>query len=103
LQKQFHRAMLDIYEQAKHDVGYNATRFLSMLADRDGVDVAKSLIHAETPSDGYTALWERERLDLTVEAVIQKEQWWPLFTDDDRARAAKRLTQYGYSGYLASK
>ena len=51
-------------------------------------------------SDGYTALWERGHLDLTVEAVILKTKWRPLFTDAERRLAVRRLQEYGYTGKL---
>lgn len=70
LEDQFHDAMLAIYVTAKREADYNATRFLAMLNDRGGVKTARLLLEAPTVSDGYTALWERQRLDLTVEAVI---------------------------------
>ena len=47
-------------------------------------------------SEGYTALWKRRRLDLTVEALILQPQWDKLFTDEERDIARKRLQGYGY-------
>jgi hypothetical protein len=96
LEKRFHRAMIGVYERAKAEAGYDARRFIGMLGDRDGVEVAKYLIRADKPSEGYTALWGRKRLDLTVEAIIQSPEWQPLFSDDDRKRALDRLKEYGY-------
>jgi hypothetical protein len=45
-------------------------------------------------------LWERWRLDLTVEATILDARWRPLFADQERAIAVARLQRYGYSGPL---
>lgn len=45
--------MLDIYRQAKSELGYVATRFHQMLEDRGGVDAAKQLLHSP-PSEGFT-------------------------------------------------
>jgi len=47
------------------------------------------------PSDGYTALYERGRLDLTVEALVLRPDWDDLFTAEDRDLARQRLTDYG--------
>lgn len=58
---------MGIYRRAKDEAGYTAHRFLQMLSDDEGVGVARNLIDAPKPSDGYTALWDRTRLDLTVE------------------------------------
>jgi len=50
-------------------------------------------------SEGYTALWERGRLDLTVEALIHDNpQWHSLFTPEELAICTERLTQYEYLG-----
>jgi hypothetical protein len=68
-----------------------------MLTEKGGLRTAKTLIHASKPSDGYTALYLRDRLDLTVEAlVIANPRWRTLFTDDEIRMARKRLKQYGY-------
>jgi hypothetical protein len=50
------------------------------------------------PSSGYTALWERNRLDLTVEALVtENPEWWELFTPAELERARKRLGEYRYT------
>ena len=93
----FDQAMFNIYRRAKDEAGYNATAFLRMLSDRGGLATAKTLINSPKPSDGYTALYERERLDLTVEAmVLESPQWHELFTTEELKCARNRLRQYGY-------
>jgi hypothetical protein len=68
-----------------------------MLHERGGIATAKALINAAKPSDGYTALYERGRLDLTVEAVVvENERWHILFTEDELEKATKRLLEYSY-------
>lgn len=97
LTAQFDEAMLRIYQRALSEVNYNARRFLQMLDDHRGVETARILLHSHTVSEGYTALWERGRLDLTVEAVIlDHAKWHSLFTEDELAICAKRLQEYGY-------
>lgn len=95
----FDAAMFDIYRRAKDEAGYPANIFLKMLTDHGGLATAKTLINATKPSDGYTALYERRRLDLTVEAVVLGEpRWHPLFTPEEIEKARMRLKQYGYKG-----
>lgn len=97
LEKQFDEAMLTIYRRAKSEAKYNAAIFFRMLSERGGVVTAKYLINAAKPSEGYTHLYERGRLDLTVEAmVVEDKRWNPLFTADELARARKRLSDYHY-------
>ena len=83
-ESQFNEAMLNIYRRAKAEAGYTATRFLSMVAEHGGLEIARYLLHAATVSEGYTALWERKRLDLTVEAMILRPEWQALFSDVER-------------------
>lgn len=97
LSKRFDVAMLELYQRAKSEAGYNASLFLQMLHERRGVATAKYLINASKPSDGYTNLYQRGRLDLTVEAVvIENVQWHPLFTEDELDKARRRLVEYRY-------
>ena len=42
------------------------------------------------------ALWERKRLDLTVEAVILRSEWRNRFSELEREIARRRLHEYGY-------
>lgn len=93
----FEKAMHGIYTRAKAEVGYNATIYFQMLDKRGGLGTAKSLINAATVSDGYTHLYERGRLDLTVEAlVVENPQWHYLFEPSEIERARKRLEAYEY-------
>ena len=93
----FDEAMMNVYRRALSECGYNASRFLKMLCDHGGMQTAKMLLHAPGVSEGYTALWERHRLDLTVEAVILAPEWRPLFSEREREIAQARLDDYGYS------
>ncbi len=96
---QFHDAMLEIYRRAKSEAKYNAIRYLQMVVDNGGFETARTLIHADNVSDGYTALWERGRLDLTVEAmIIDTPRFHSLFSEDELAICRKRLDDYEYKG-----
>jgi hypothetical protein len=97
LQDQFDERMLEIYRSAKSEAKYNATVFLAMLNEHGGLETARRLIHATEVSSGYTALWERKRLDLTVEAVIHDNpKWHPLFTEEELEICTSRLRKYEY-------
>ena len=96
LEAEFDAAMMDIYHRARAEAKYNASRYLQMLNENRGLRTAQTLLSAQTVSEGYTALWERKRLDLTVEALILQPRWNDLFTDEDRAIARNRLNKYSY-------
>jgi hypothetical protein len=98
LETDFDKAMMAIYTKARDEAGYTASIFHQMLIKDRGVLTAKKLINMRKPSDGYTALFERGRLDLTVEAVlVENAKWHPLFTQDDIRKAQKRLEEYQYT------
>lgn len=97
LMGQFDQEMLNIYQRALSEAHYSATRFLVMLHEHRGLQTARLLIHSANVSEGYTALWERKRLDLTVEAVIHDNpKWHPLFSEEELAICKKRLMEYEY-------
>jgi hypothetical protein len=96
LEMDFHKEMLAIYRLAKEECDYTATRFLQMVANDGGLKTAQKLISATNPSDGFTALWEKRRLDLTVEALVIKQKYQSLFTPTEIEMAKSRLKDYGF-------
>jgi hypothetical protein len=93
----FDEEMFSIYQRAHSEANCNASRFLQMLYKHRGLETARILLHSTNVSEGYTALWERGHLDLTVEAVIHdKQKWHPLFTQEELAICTKRLKDYKY-------
>ena len=92
----FNKAMRDVYVLAKKETGYNATYFLEMLHQHGGVETAHRLLASNAVSDGFTALWERKRLDLTVECVVLRPEFRELFTDEELQVALSRLQSYGF-------
>ena len=97
LEDRFNAAMWDFYRRVKTEAKYNPTRLFDMLNKYAGLETAKILLHANAVSEGYTALWERDRLDLTVEALLHDHpEYHPLFTDEEREIARRRLEEYRY-------
>ena len=98
LEAEFHSAMEEIYRRAKEEASYNATAFKRMVAEHGGPETARRLINAQAVSDGYTALYLKGRLDLTVEAaVLETERFHALFTTEELEICRKRLNEYRYS------
>jgi hypothetical protein len=97
IEKSFNEAMFQIYRRAKEEAKYPANIFLNMLNNQGGLMTAKQLINAAHASDGYSHLYERGRLDLTVEAlVVENARWHPLFAEEEIQKARRRLIQYNY-------
>jgi hypothetical protein len=97
IEARFHREMVNVYEGAKRECGYNATRFLQMVTEMGGLKAAKALLRGDTVSDGLAELWQRGRLDISVEALVLRAPWRQLFTAEELATAEKRLRELGYA------
>ncbi|MGD9582656.1 MAG: hypothetical protein AB7V26_03150 [Lysobacterales bacterium] len=94
LEEQFHAAMLQIYElAARLKPPYRATRFLQMVQSQGGKAAADQLLSTSNPSDGFTELFFRgkENLKLSVEYLVLQAPWSELFSQDQLAKARKRL------------
>lgn len=96
IESDVHAAMIGIYRSALSECGYRATRFLQMVTEHGGLRAAKSLLHAGGYSEGLTALWEKQRLDLSMEALVLTSPWSSLFTPEELAVARKRLQELNY-------
>ena len=96
LEDKFHRDMVGIYETAKKELHYNASYFIQMVAENGGLKAAQKLLASHEPSSGFTVLWEHHRLDLSVESLVLRADYYPLFTEQEREVARARLAEYGY-------
>lgn len=81
---------------AKDECNYNASYFLRMLEEMGGVATAKSLLTKTTLSSGYTELWLRGRLDITVECVVLNKTFRSLFDEQELATARRRLLESNF-------
>lgn len=93
---EFHAAMVGVYENAK-EAGYNATYFIRAVSDKGGYATARDQIGTSSPSQGFSALWELGRLDLSVEAVVLQPRFQQLLTRQELATARRRLADHGYN------
>lgn len=78
-------------------LNYRPSYFLQMLGSVGGYQAVVSLISQPNPSDGFTALWEGGRLDLSVEALVVQSKWRNHFDEQLLNAAEKRLKAVGYT------
>jgi hypothetical protein len=88
--------MLGLYKTAKTKCKYNATRFFQMFTELGALQTAKKLINSDAPTNGFTAMWECGCLDITIEKLVLNQRYRELFSDEELAKAKKRLIDYGY-------
>jgi hypothetical protein len=96
VRKAFDKAMRDVYLRAKQELHYHASYYLEMLRDHGSLATAQRLLASSAVSTGFTTLWERKRLDLTVEHVVLQPEFRALFTDDELETARRRLMDHGF-------
>ena len=96
LERQFHREMIRVYERARDKCGYNATRFLNMVNEHGGLPAAQLLLGSRGVSSGYVQLWQRGRLDISMEALVLQPDWRSLFSDCQLSIAGDRLKSLGF-------
>jgi hypothetical protein len=97
LAMEFHQELYSTYIEAKEKCGYNATRFLQMLGEHDGVETARRLLATGSAMQtGLEELWLCGRLDISVEAKVLLPKYRPLFSDEIRDTARKRLLDHKF-------
>ncbi|WP_336990040.1 hypothetical protein [Bacillus infantis] len=96
LENKFHEDMTNIYFTAKKELRYNASRFIQLVSIEGGLKAAKQLISKSGGTYGFEILWENNRLDLSVEALVLRPEYNDLFTDEEREICKNRLKEFGY-------
>ncbi len=96
LENKFHEDMNNIYFTAKKKLKYNASRFIQLVSKEGGLKAAKQLISKSGGTYGFEVLWENNRLDLSVEALVIRPEYQELFTEGEREVCRQRLKEFGY-------
>jgi hypothetical protein len=94
LATRFQRAVLDVYQRTKSELGYDARSLLNMVANEGAVATATKLVMSDHLSEGFTFLWSQDRLDLTVEALVINPEFRSLFPAEVLKHAETRLRAY---------
>lgn len=69
---------------------------MQMVGELGGVEAAKSLLRSREPSEGFTKLWETNRLHLSVEFHVLLPEYEALFTQEEREVAQSRLEAHEF-------
>ncbi len=93
-EKEFYKYMIEITEKCKTK-GYNPTYFLQMLNKKGIMETSKSLINSKTYSEGFTKLWEMDKLGWSLEYTVVAK-FNDLFTDEEIKICINRLREYNF-------
>ncbi|WP_157047853.1 HNH endonuclease [Cellulosilyticum ruminicola] len=97
LKKAFHQEMINLCKRRNQELKYKSTRLLDFINKYGGYEAAVKYITTESNVQDFTILWENERLDLSVEALITKPQYTSLFLEDIVTYCDQKLKQYSYA------
>jgi hypothetical protein len=96
LEQEFEEACLSDLPECRK-LGYSPSYFLQMLTDYGAVETARRLINSDDVPEGFTRLWQMQRLDLTLEAgIYDNPKFYALFDEKTLAACKARLTRVGY-------
>jgi 5-methylcytosine-specific restriction enzyme A len=96
LEERFESEMIErVFRTTGRETGYWASYFLRSVRRYGGVEAARRLLRRKTVSTGLAKLREKNRLDLSMESVVLRPEYRELFTDEERAIAARRLDEVG--------
>lgn len=78
------------------DMGIPMKRTLEAIETIGALKTAKRVLSRGRSSDGFTALAEQKRLDLSLEALVLLPAFGPLFTDEEANFCLDHLMQAGF-------
>ena len=91
----FKSRLMETIRASVRECRYTPHAFMDMIAKHGAIEAARMLMHTRAISDGFVRLWEKGRLDLTVERIIVHEREWAvLFTAQERRIAEQRLNEW---------
>lgn len=97
LKKLFHEEMINLYKKIIKFVKYKPTRLMDYINKYGGYEAAVKYISTDSNIQDFAVLWEKERLDLSVESLISSETYRELFQEDIVAFCDKKLKEYSYA------
>jgi hypothetical protein len=98
LEDDFHREMQAIYRRALFLYDYRASRFHQMVRTHGGVETARKLMQTgpDSEQDGLNRLVRNSGIDglsMSVESLVLKQKFRPLFTAEECQCARDRLSR----------
>ena len=96
LEAAFDEALQAALDQAEAACGAAQKRLRADMARFGGVSCAKELLRKGRQSEGFTALADAGRLDLSLEALVTAGRFGSLFTDEEVNACFAALCAAGY-------
>ena len=100
---EFTTALLRAIQTAQDEYGIRQTRLRQSVQDYGGVPAAKRQIRRNCASEGFDALAEAGRLELSLEALTVSAKFNALFTDEEVNACFALLCSADYYGSYKKK
>lgn len=97
LKKAFHQEMIALYKRMTKELKYKSPRLMDLINKYGGYEAAVKYITTENNVQDFAVLWENERLDLSVEALITNNRYRDLFMEDIVKYCDRKLQEYSYA------
>lgn len=97
LERELYAEMINIYKKSEIEMDYKPFRVLQML--NSGAlpsEVIKRIIFIEGGSFDFEILKSKNRLDLSIEAIVLKKRYEDIFSDKEKAWCKLKLKKSGY-------
>ncbi len=92
LEEQFHEEMIGVYKNTGRETGYWARRYLQKVRRVGGLQVAHDLLKpTKDLAKGLQTLVEKNRIDLSVEALVLRNPWSSFFSSEELKVAQERI------------
>ncbi len=95
--RRFGAALDAAWEAWRSEAHYTWKRYKQMVRTYGAVGTVKRQVVKAGVSPGFRTLHKADRLDLTMEALVLRPDFAPLFSPEEQAAARKRLWDHGWS------
>jgi 5-methylcytosine-specific restriction enzyme A len=100
-ENEFNVRIFETYDLAR-DIGYSARRYLQKIRKDGGIKSSKYWLDPkkkdQPASEGFKTLAKKDKLDISLEALVLRHPYNPLFTKEELDVALSRLIKGGYNG-----
>jgi hypothetical protein len=96
LETDFTKALIGNLQQAETVTGVAETRLMTQAQQEGGPKAVKQLLGRGRQTRQFAPLREKQRLDLTPEALVAKGKYAGLFTDEEVNLCLQTLLEAGF-------
>lgn len=95
--KAFHQDIINLYKRIRKEVKYTPPQLFETINKYGGYEAVIKYIITDSNIFLFSLLWENERLDLSLEALVTNPKYKEIFPDDIVKYCDKRLKEYNYA------